>query len=251
MGRLDNKVAIVTGGARGIGRAIAELFAAEGAHLFIADIDVEAAEQTARLIIDSCGSARPLETDITVEEDRRRLLAVIENEFGRLDILVNNAGLNLRGDMRNVDDDKIEQMLETNLKAVMHCVRDAFPLLKASGNASIINMSSIMAVRHMPQTGLYSMTMGALLAYTRSLAVDLARFGIRTNAISPGYIETTMTEQLLRVPQFRRALEDRTPLRRLGQPEEVAPAALFLASEESSYITGACIPVDGGMSIGL
>ena len=164
---------------------------------------------------------------------------------------MNSAGINLRGDMRNIEDDKIERMLETNLIAIMRCVRDAFSLLKASDGASIINMSSIMAVRHMPQTGLYSTTKGALLAYTRSIAVDFARFGIRANAICPGYVETAMTEQLLRVPQLRQALEDRTPMRRLGQPEEIAGAALFLASEEASYITGACIPVDGGMSIGL
>ena len=251
LGRLDGRVAIVTGGGEGIGRAISNIFASEGARTVVVDIDPATAQDAAQSINEAGGRAEAVEADIANQDDMSRLFAAVADQFGQLDILVNNAGINVRGDMRHVEDEQIERMLETNVAAVMRCVRSSFSLLKDSEKASIINISSIMAVRHMPHSGLYSTTKGALSAYTRSIAVDFARFGIRANAICPGYVETAMTAQILRVPKLREALEDRTPMRRLGHPHEIASVALFLASDEASYITGACIPVDGGMSIGL
>jgi NAD(P)-dependent dehydrogenase (short-subunit alcohol dehydrogenase family) len=185
--------------------------------------------------------------DVAEDADCRKI-AEAARRFGRLDALVNNAGLNVRGDFRHLSDADWARIREVNLDGVVRVARDGFALLKASGRGSLINVASIMAHRGLRQLTAYSATKGAVVALTRGLAVEYAPFGIRVNALCPGFVHTALTERVLRNPAIEKALVESTALRRLGQPEEIARAALFLASDEASYITGAELAVDGGMS---
>lgn len=251
MARLADKIALITGAGGGIGRAMAVLFAREGAKIYVADINAEAAQTVAGEIAAAGGSARSITADVTEAGEVAAMLGVIADGDARLDILVNNAGLNVRTDFRHMSDDDWEKLRSTNLDGALRIARDAFDLLKASGNASIINLSSIMARRSLRQLAAYSVTKGAMSALTRALAVEYAPFDIRVNALAPGYIETALTDRFTRNPYIAKALLDKTPLRRFGRPEEVASAALFLASDEAGFITGSELTVDGGMTAGL
>jgi NAD(P)-dependent dehydrogenase (short-subunit alcohol dehydrogenase family) len=176
------------------------------------------------------------------------MFRAVEKGHGRLDVLVNNAGLNVRGDFRHLSDADWARIREVNLDGVVRVARDGFEPLKASGRGSLINVASIMAHRGLRQLTAYSATKGAVTALTRGLAVEYAPFGIRVNALCPGFVHTPLTARALKNPAIEKALVESTALRRLGQPEEIARAALFLASDEASYITGAELAVDGGMS---
>jgi NAD(P)-dependent dehydrogenase (short-subunit alcohol dehydrogenase family) len=170
---------------------------------------------------------------------------------GRLDVIVNNAGLNVRSDFRHLADADWEKIREVNLDGVVRVARDGFPLLRASERGSLINIASVLAHRGLRQLTAYSATKGAIVALTRGLAVEYAPYNIRVNALSPGFVETALTAQALRNSAIRQALIAATPLRRFGLPEEIAKAALFLASDDSSFITGADLAVDGGMAANL
>jgi NAD(P)-dependent dehydrogenase (short-subunit alcohol dehydrogenase family) len=170
---------------------------------------------------------------------------------GRLDVLVNNAGVGERGDFRHLSDEAWERVWSVNLDGTVRCAREAFDLLKASGKASIINLSSIMATKHTRQMAVYSATKGAVSALSRSLAVEYAPYGIRVNTLLPGYVETALIGRYLSNPMIAKALLTQTPLRRFGTPQDIANAALFLASDEAAYITGASLNVDGGMATTL
>jgi NAD(P)-dependent dehydrogenase (short-subunit alcohol dehydrogenase family) len=251
MRRLEDKVALVTGGAAGIGRAIAETFAREGAHVVIADRDGVAAREVAETITRSNGSAGAQATDITSTDAVKALMASIGEGFGRLDVLVNNAGVGERADFRHLSDEAWDKVWQVNLDGTVRCAREAFPLLKASGNASVINLSSVMATKHTRQMAVYSATKGAVAALSRSLAVEYAPYGIRVNHLCPGYVETALIGRYLANPAIAKALLTQTPLRRFGTPQDIANAALFLASDEAAYITGAGLHVDGGMGVTL
>jgi NAD(P)-dependent dehydrogenase (short-subunit alcohol dehydrogenase family) len=251
MRRLEEKIALVTGGGAGIGRAIAETFAREGAHVVIADRDADAARATADTIIKANGSARAETVDVTSTEHVKALMAVIGEAFGRLDVLVNNAGVGERGDFRHLSDEAWDRVWKTNLDGTVRCAREAFDLLKVPGKASILNLSSVMATKHTRQMSVYSATKGAVSALTRSLAVEYAPYGIRVNALCPGYVETGLIGRYMANPMIAKALLAQTPLRRFGTPQDIASAALFLASDEAAYITGASLNVDGGMGATL
>ena len=189
--------------------------------------------------------------DVSRGQDVTALLRAIEQKHKRLDVVVNNAGINVRTDFRHMTDADWARLREVNLDGIIRIARDAFPLLRASGRASLINLASIMGHRGMRTLAAYGATKGAISALTRGLAVEYAPFGIRVNALAPGFIETALTERVLRIEAFSKALLEQTPLRRFGTSEDVANAALFFASDESAFITGAELAIDGGMQATL
>jgi NAD(P)-dependent dehydrogenase (short-subunit alcohol dehydrogenase family) len=251
MRRLEDKIALVTGAGAGIGRAMAETFAREGAVVAVADRDGEAAQAVAEAIVKANGAATAHAVDVTDTKQVQALMGEIGAEHGRLDVLVNNAGVGERADFRHLSDAAWDKVWKTNLDGTVRCAREAFDLLRASGKASVINLSSVMATKHTRQMAVYSATKGAVSALTRSLAVEYAPYGIRVNALVPGYVETALIGRYLQNPMIAKALLAQTPLRRFGTPQDVANAALFLASDEAAYVTGAALNVDGGMAVTL
>ena len=251
MRRLNEKIALITGGGAGIGRAISETFGREGAHVVVVDIDGDAAKETAETIVTANGAAESHEVDITDTAQVQALMESIKDAHGRLDILVNNAGVGARADFRYLTDDEWDKVWSVNLDGTVKCAREAFELMRASGKASIVNLSSVMSAKHTRQMAVYSATKGAVSALSRSLAVEYAPYGIRVNTLLPGYVETALIGRYLKNPGIAKALLTQTPLRRFGTPEDIANAALFLASDEAAYITGAALNVDGGMQTTL
>ena len=251
MGRLENKIALVTGSGNGIGRATAELFAGEGAVVYVTDVDAAAAEAVAGGITAKGQTAHWAAMDVSKGQDVSSVMRRVKAEHGRLDVLVNNAGLNVRGDFRHMSDADWVKLREVNLDGVVRVARDGFDLLRASPSASLINVASIMGSRGLRQLTGYSATKGAVVALTKGLAFEYAPFKIRVNTLSPGYVETALTERILRNPIFEKWLIDRTLLKRLGKVDDIAKAALFLASDDSVYMTGAELVVDGGMTASL
>lgn len=251
MSRLENKIALVTGAGSGLGRAITLEFARQGAHVFASDRDEASAQDTVELVKKESGAATPLRADVSNTDDIASLLATIDKATGKLDVLVNNAGITQREDFRHITDEQWQQILDVNLTGAMRLSRDALGLLRASGSASIINVSSIMERVHVRQLSAYSTTKAALAGLSRSMAVEYSAFNVRVNYICPGYAETAMTERILRNQAVRQGLLDRTPMKRFVQPGDIAKAALFLASDEAAFITGEGLTVDGGMSVSL
>jgi NAD(P)-dependent dehydrogenase (short-subunit alcohol dehydrogenase family) len=251
MSRLAGKIAVVTGAGGGIGLSIAEVFAVEGAHVYIADVDGAAAASAAQGITARGQTATAVACDVTRGQDVTALIRTLETNHGKADVIVNNAGINVRADFRHLTDEEWVRLREVNLDGVVRIARDAFPLLKASGNGSLINVASIMGHRGLRQLAAYSATKGAVAALTRALAVEYAPYNIRVNTLSPGFVETALTERVLRNPAIRKALLDQTPMRRFGTGEDIARAALFFASDDSTFVTGSELMVDGGMAAGL
>ncbi|MEO1265139.1 MAG: glucose 1-dehydrogenase [Pseudomonadota bacterium] len=253
-GRLQDRVAVITGGASGIGKGIAARFAAEGAHVVIADVDGRAAEATADELSTAAGregAVTAVACNVARGQDVTALFQMLDRDHGRADVLVNNAGLNVRGDFRHMSDADWEQIREVNLDGVVRIARDGLPLLAKSEAGSLINIASIMGHRGLRQLVGYSATKGAVAALTRGLAVEYAPFGVRVNGIAPGFVETALTNRVLRNPIFSKALIDQTPMKRFGTVDDIAGAALFLGCDDSLFVTGAEIAVDGGMSAGL
>ena len=251
MGRLDGKRALVTGAGGGIGRGIALLFAGEGARVAVLDIDSVAAEETCRQIKQQGGRALALTADVGKPAQVAEALALVGRDQGGLEILVNNAGISRRALFENLSDTDWEQVISTNLKGAIHCTRSALPLLKRKPGGKVINIASVTLSNHTRRLSAYSATKGALASLSRSLALELARFSICVNYICPGYIRTEMTRPFHSRWLFRKYVEHRTPLGRFGEPEDVARVALFLASPDSDFVTGAGITVDGGLTLRL
>jgi NAD(P)-dependent dehydrogenase (short-subunit alcohol dehydrogenase family) len=251
MSRLENKIALVTGAGSGLGRAITLEFARQGAHVFASDRNEESVIETVEEVGKEGGEATALRSDVSDKEDIANLLSTIKSASGKLHVLVNNAGITQREDFRNITDEQWQEILDVNLTAAMRLSRDALGLLRASGSGSIINISSIMSRIHIRQLSAYSTTKAALAGMSRAMAVEYSAFDVRVNYICPGYAETAMTERILRNQVVRQGLLDRTPMKRFVHPEDIAKAALFLASEDASFITGEGLTVDGGMSVSL
>ncbi len=228
MPRLKDKIALVTGSGAGIGLATAQLFAAEGAHVYITDVDGEARQRRRPDLARKGAGATAMTVDVSRGQDVTALMRAIEKQHGRLDVVVNNAGINVRTDFRHMTDADWVRLREVNLDGIVRIARDAFPLLKASGRASLINLASIMGHRGMRTLAAYGATKGAISALTRGLAVEYAAFGIRVNALAPGFIETALTERVLKIEAFAKALLEQTPLRRFGTAEDVAQRGAVL-----------------------
>jgi NAD(P)-dependent dehydrogenase (short-subunit alcohol dehydrogenase family) len=251
--RLDGKVAIITGCAKGQGRAAALLFAAHGAHVAGADWDEEAGQATIAECVAAGGSATFAKVDVSHAEDVYGLVASTVEGAGGLDVLYNNAGISFSGPLRtgtvlDIPEEDWDGMLRINLNSVYYAVRAALPHLIERGGGSIINTASTNAVVGMVNNDSYTAAKGGVLSLTRSLAVRFGKHNIRVNSIIPGPIATDMIKAVIAKPGAREATEAMTALRRIGRPEEVAHAALFLASDESSFVTGSALTVDGGQT---
>ena len=251
--RLENKVALVTGGGSGIGRATAELFAKEGARVVVADLDETTVSESAEQIKAAGGGATAIVGDVSISQDADRMVRVAVESYGRLDILVNSAGITHRGLLKAgaSPEQAWDKVMEVNLKGTYLVSWFAVPEMERSGGGSIVNLASIMSLVGYPTeltSGFnpYGPSKGGVLQFTRNLAIDGAKNNIRVNCICPGFVMTSLIKALVDDEQKRKLLEDRHPLGRLGRPEEIAYAALFLASDESSFVTGAPLIVDGG-----
>jgi cyclopentanol dehydrogenase len=247
MDRVSGKVAIVTGGAMGMGKAHSEILAAEGATVFVTDIDETVGNAAVEGIRAAGGKAKFIKHDAASEADWNAVVATVKKEAGRLDILVNNAGILILKPLHETSPEEFDQTMNVNVRGVYLGIRAAVPLMKESGKASIVNISSIYGIAGAPMAGAYITSKGAVRLMTKSCAVDLADTGIRVNSIHPGVIDTPMTKDLLHAdPATRQAILGPTLLKRPCRPEEVSNAVLFLASDEASFVHGAELVVDGG-----
>ncbi len=251
MGRLAGKIALITGAGNGLGLAMAKLFAREGAFVYLTDLDADAAQAGVAAINAEGAQAASHRLDVTSPAEIDAVIAAIKATHPQLHILVNNAGNLLRSDFRHTEDAAWESVLNPHLWGTIRVTRAALPLLQAANGAAIVNLSSIMGVRHARQLSAYSTAKAAIAGLSRSLAVELAPYGIRVNYMCPGFIPTSLTERYTTNPHLAKALLAQMPMRRFGTPEEVAKVALFLASDDSAYTTGEGIMVDGGMSLNL
>jgi NAD(P)-dependent dehydrogenase (short-subunit alcohol dehydrogenase family) len=253
LAELDGKVALVTGAGMGIGAASAQALAREGARVLVAEIDDAAGAATVAAIADAGGEARFVPTDVRAMADAERATRAAVEAWGRLDILVNNAGRGIQGVVDEIDEAGWNEVISTNLTSVWRFMRCAVPVMRRQGGGSIVNVSSVQALRGFHGWAAYAAAKGGIEALTRQSAVDLAPAGIRVNSIAPGTIMTPLNEKVFREAADPQALIDRWnaahPLGRFGQAAEVADAVVFLASGRASFVTGDCLRVDGGLAI--
>jgi NAD(P)-dependent dehydrogenase (short-subunit alcohol dehydrogenase family) len=249
--RLTDKVALITGAGGGIGRAAALRFATEGASIVAVDLDADAAAATATLVADAGGTATPCTADVASSDACAAMVAVAEDAYGRLDVLFNNAGVMVPGDDDAVTTEESvwDLTMDVNAKGVFLGCKYGIPALRRAGGGSIINTASFVAVMGAatPQIA-YTASKGAVLALTRELAVIHAREGIRVNALCPGPLHTEMLMKFLDTDDKKQRRLVHIPMGRFGQATEIADAALFLASDESSFVTGTDFLVDGGIT---
>ena len=242
MGLLDGRTAVITGGAQGLGFAIAQRFVAEGARVVLGDLDPDAATAAAeRLGADTAVSVR---ADVTRADDIDALLAAAQQRFGSLDVMVNNAGITRDATLRTMTEDQFDQVISVHLKGTWNGLRAATPIMRENRSGAIINMSSLSGkVGLIGQTN-YSAAKAGIVGMTKAAAKELAHLGVRVNAIAPGLIRSAMTEAMPQRIWDAKVAE--VPMGRAGEPDEVAGVALFLASELSSYMTGTVLEVTGG-----
>lgn len=248
MFRLDGKVAVVTGGAKGIGRGMARVFARAGARVAVLDLDEEAGRGVVEAIREEGGEALFLRADVARLPDLEAAARQVEEAFGGADILLANAGIYPQASLLTMEEADWERVMAVNLKGMFLAVKAFLPLLRRSGAGRIVLTSSITGpITGYPGWSHYGATKAGMLGFMRSAAIELAPYGITLNAVLPGNIATEGLGELSE--DYRRKMEATIPLRRLGTPEEVAYAALFLASEEARYITGHALVVDGGQTL--
>ncbi|NMB47625.1 SDR family oxidoreductase [Patescibacteria group bacterium] len=241
--KLKNKVAIVTGASSGLGLAIAEKFLKEGAKVVFSDINKEKGEE----IVLNKENAVFIKCDVSDSKEVSHLISETVRSFGGLDVIVNNAGTATMANIEDMTDLEWQKVIDINLTGVFYGVRDAAKYMKNNNvKGSIINMSSILSINGFKQSVSYCAAKGGVNQITRTAALELAPFKIRVNAIAPGFIQTGMTQGILADKEYREFLEASTPLGYIGEPEDIANAALYLASEDSKYVTGSILYVDGG-----
>lgn len=238
---LKGKRALITGGTRGIGLATANEFLALGAEVGVVS---RVADQRSDVLC--------LQGDIGLASDRERIAQELQAQWGGLDILVNNAGMNIRKSWLEISEDEGETVLNTNALGPMDLTKRLFPLLQHGRHAAVVNVASVAGFVDVGSGATYALSKAALLQFTRSLAVEWAPHHIRVNAVAPWYIRTPLTEPVLSQPERMAKILSRTPMARVGTPEEIAAAIAFLAMDKSSFITGQCIVADGGfMALGM
>ena len=246
--RMENRVALVTGASRGIGRAIAIRLAKEGADLVLSYASSSEAAESVKAECEAFGSRVILvRADVSVSEDVDALFDAAVNEFGRVDILINNAGITKDNIILRMKEEEFDAVIDTNLKGTFLCMKKASKLMLKARYGRIVNISSIVGLRGNPGQSNYSASKAGVIGLTKSLAKELAAKNITVNAVAPGMIETDMTAAM--TDSAKAAMQQMIPMRRMGLPEDVAQAAVFLADENSGYITGQVICVDGGMAV--
>ncbi len=254
MQRLEGKVAIVTGSAMGIGHAAVLALARHGARVTVSDIDQARGEDTAAEIRAAGGEAFFQRADVSVTEDVRRLIEVTVGRWGKLDVMVNNAGVAIPGSVTEISEENWLRLINIHLNGTWRGMRFAIPHMIANGGGSIVNVSSVQAVIGFPGWSGYAAAKGGIMALTQQAAIDYGRQNIRVNAIAPGTILTPMNEERLRretdnPEALLQEWSEAHALGRVGRPEEVADLIVYLASDESTFITGSLIKIDGGLTI--
>lgn len=244
--RLENKVALISGGARGMGAVEAKLFAKEGAKVIIGDMLEDEGRKVEAEINEAGGECVFVPLDVTNEDAWQRAVNEAVSRFGKLDILVNNAGIYRAHDVLETSSAEWDLVMDINAKGVFLGTRHAIPEMRKAGGGSIVNISSVAGLVGSNMTTAYTASKGAVRLLTKSTAIQYASEGIRANSIHPGTIETPMTEGLLADAAHREDRMNRTPIGRLGRPEDVAYGALYLASDEASFVTGSELVIDGG-----
>ncbi|PAU88889.1 short chain dehydrogenase [Pseudomonas sp. WN033] len=246
--QFEGKVALVTGGAAGIGKATVEAFAAEGASVVVSDIDVQGGEALAQAVRAAGGKALFIACDVRKADQVEAMMAQIKAEFGRLDCAFNNAGIEIEQDkLADGNEEVFDAIMDVNVKGVWQCMRFELPLMLAQGGGAIVNTASVAALGAAPKMSIYAASKHAVLGLTRSAAVEYAKKGIRINAVCPAVIDTDMFRRAAalepRKAEFAAAMH---PVGRLGKAEEIAAAVLYLCSEGAGFTTGIALPVDGG-----
>ena len=250
--RLENQTAVVTGAASGIGRATALRFAEEGARVIVTDIDPDGGEAVVDEIESAGGEAGFRELDVTDSEVFHDVVDDVAAEFG-LDVIVNNAGTGHPSSrLEETDDAMRDFVIDVNVNGVWNGCHAALPHMKSAGEGAIVNVGSLASLLGLPKQAAYSLSKGAVLNLTRAVAAEAGPYGVRANTVCPGFTDTSLLEQYLALQDdpeaAREALAEEYPLKRLGEPEEIADAILFLASDEASWITGHGLVIDGGFS---
>jgi NAD(P)-dependent dehydrogenase (short-subunit alcohol dehydrogenase family) len=244
-GKLHGKVAIVTGAASGIGESIAALYLREGASVVVSDLPDHGLTKN----FSNHPQVHAVEIDITANDAPHRIVETATREFGGLDVLVNNAGIALGKQFEDTTDEEFDRIMNINVRSVFRMTRTAVPHLRARGGGSVINLASIMSSTGGPLLSAYAASKHAVLGLSRGMAVDLGKYGIRVNALQPGSIWTGMSRPFFDDPNFRKYWETKAPLGRIGDPIDVAVVALFLASDEAKFVSGAGIAIDGAAGV--
>jgi NAD(P)-dependent dehydrogenase (short-subunit alcohol dehydrogenase family) len=255
MFRLDNKAAVVTGAGSGIGAAIAETFARQGAHVFVLERDESAGASTVKRIAAGSGRADLIPCDVADAASVSAAFDAVHQQAGRLDILVNNAGVAHIGTVDSTEEADLDRIYSVNVKGVFLCSRAGVRLMLQTGGGVILNLASIASLIGLNDRFAYSMSKGAVLTMTRSIAVDYIKQGIRCNCVCPARVHTPFVDGYLRdsypgrEQEMFRQLSEYQPIGRMAEPEEVAALALYLCSDEASFITGQAYPIDGGVLV--
>lgn len=244
--RLQNKIAIITGAGSGIGRGIALAFIKEGAEVVLADWSEEGGKETVEQIKKKNGEAIFIKTDVSKTDDVKQLVKTCLDKFGRVDILVNNAGIYRTYNLHEMSEEDWDKTININLKSVFLGSKEVIPEMLKQGKGKIVNTASIAGLVGFVQSGAYCASKGGMIALTKEMALEYAPKKINVNCICPGVIKTAMTKDMISDPATKQFLESSTPYPRLGEPEDIAMAAVYLASDESDFVNGEVLVVDGG-----
>ena len=247
--RLKTKRALITGGAQGIGLAIAQRFCTEGAAVWMADVNREVGEAAASALRENGGAATFVYLDVSDDTGWKQLCRQIEDEAGGIDILVNNAGINIRKTIEEMSGEELDRMYAVNIKGPFLGIKHVLPIMKAIGGGSVINMSSVCGlIGHLYTPEAYTTAKGALTTLTKAVASRYGKFNVRCNSINPSTADTPLVQEMLKDPTWRKERLGEVPLGRMAGLHDIAAAAVYLASEEGSFINGVALPVDGGVT---